>query len=65
MYVSDVVGNRFVDVVYSILLVLRTVDTDPRENQGGAIIYPLGMKRLRALEFLKALITTKVKLAEM
>lgn len=64
-YVSRVVENRFVDAVYSILLILKTVDTDPRENQGGAIIYPLGMKRLRALEFLKALILTKVKMSHM
>jgi hypothetical protein len=41
------------------MLVLKTYDGQTVETQGGYLVRPLGLKKLRALEFLHSLLGTK------
>jgi len=62
--VSDFVLKNFQDVVYTTLLILKAYDGQTVENQAGLMIRPLGMKKLRALEFLLHLIGIKNRISQ-
>jgi len=63
--VSEFVVRNFVNVVYNTMLVLKTYDGQNLETQGGYFIRPLGLKKLRALEFLQGLLGTKNRITQM
>lgn len=62
--VSEFVLKHFSDVVYTTLLILKSYDGQQVENQAGMTIRPLGMKKLRAMEFLFQLLGIKNRISQ-